>query len=50
MANELDSSVTVYAYETAAGALDPVQTLDTLPPGASENIVADIHVIRVSEW
>ena len=43
-ANELDSTATLYDYDAANGALRERQTLPTLPPGAPENIVADIHV------
>lgn len=44
VANELDSTVTVYDYDVSNGVLQELQTLNTLPPGAPENIVADIHV------
>jgi len=44
VANELDSTVTVYDYDAANGSLSEMQTLDTLPPAAPENIVADIHI------
>ncbi len=44
VANELDSTVIVYDYSAAAGRLRQVQALSTLPPGASESSVADIHV------
>ena len=44
VANELDSTVTAYGYDAANGSLREMQTLDTLPPGAPENTVADIHV------
>jgi 6-phosphogluconolactonase len=44
VANELDSTVAVYEYDVSNGSLQELQTLDTLPPGAPENIVADIHV------
>lgn len=44
VANELDSTVTLYAYDPAGGALDPLQTLSTLPGWAGENSVADIHL------
>lgn len=33
--NELDSTVAVYAYDAAAGTLDPVQAISTLPDGYS---------------
>ena len=44
LANELDNTVTVYDYDGQQGQLHALQTLDTLPPGAPENTVADIHV------
>jgi len=43
-ANELDNTVSVCEYDAAIGALREIQTLDTLPPGAPENTVADIHI------
>lgn len=43
VANELDSTVTVYAYDAANGLYER-QALNTLPPGARENTVAHIHV------
>lgn len=43
-ANELDSTITLYDYDAAKGTLSTRQTLPTLPAGASDNIVADIHV------
>ncbi len=43
-ANELDSTVSVYDYDAANGTLSERQTLDTLPPGAPHNQVADIHI------
>lgn len=43
-ANELDSTITLYDYDAAHGALSARQTLPTLPAGAPDNIVADIHV------
>ena len=43
--NELDSTVTAFAYDAARGALREVQTLPTLPAGFSgSNSCADIHV------
>lgn len=43
--NELDSTVTTYAYDAARGTLDPRQTLSTLPEGhAGENSGAEIAV------
>jgi 6-phosphogluconolactonase len=44
VANELDSTVTVYEYDAVNGSLGALQTLGTLPPEPPENIVADIHV------
>lgn len=44
LANELDNTVTVYDYDGELGHLHELQTLDTLPPGAPENTVADIHI------
>lgn len=44
LANELDNTVTVYAYDGDQGKLHELQTLDTLPPGSPENTAADIHV------
>jgi len=45
VANELNSTVTVYDYDAAHGGMRELQTLDTLPPEAPENTVADIHVL-----
>jgi 6-phosphogluconolactonase len=43
--NELDSTVTAFAYDAARGALREVQTIGTLPAGISGiNYCADIHV------
>lgn len=33
--NEISLTVTAFAYDAAKGVLSPVQTIDTLPPGAS---------------
>ena len=44
VANELDSTVAVYSYDAAGGELHEEQIVDTLPPNAPENTVADIHV------
>jgi 6-phosphogluconolactonase len=44
VANELDNTVSVYAYHAAHGTLRETQTLDTLPPGVTENTAADIHI------
>ena len=43
--NELDSTVAAYSAEAAGGALKPVQTISTLPPGfTGENICAEIRL------
>ncbi|MCX7591145.1 MAG: lactonase family protein [Kiritimatiellae bacterium] len=43
--NELDSSVTTFAYDATQGALRPVQTVSALPKHfEGESIAADIHV------
>ena len=43
--NELDSTLTVFAYDAQRGALQAIQTLATLPPGAERrNFCADVHV------
>ncbi|MWC27950.1 lactonase family protein [Paenibacillus sp. MMS18-CY102] len=44
--NEVDSSVTVLAYEPASGDLAPIQTISTLPPEGfdGENTTAEITV------
>lgn len=42
--NELNSSVTFYEYDAANGALTEKQNIPTIPSGAPENIVADIHI------
>lgn len=44
VANELDNTVAVYNYDAASGALQAQQIINTLPPNAPENTVADIHV------
>jgi 6-phosphogluconolactonase len=44
VANELNSTVIVYEYDLANGTLREVQTVDTLPPGAPENLVAHVQV------
>jgi 6-phosphogluconolactonase len=44
VAHELASRVAVYDYDPAAGALQERHILDTLPPQAPRNWVADIHV------
>lgn len=43
--NEIDSTLTVFAYTASAGALTPLQTLSTLPQGfEGRNSTADLHV------
>jgi 6-phosphogluconolactonase len=43
--NELNSTVTAFAYDAAAGKLRELQTVSTLPAGFSgESFCADIHV------
>lgn len=43
--NELDSTVSAYGYDPAAGALTPLQTISTLPADfAGENYTAEIQV------
>lgn len=44
VANELDSTVSAYAFDPREGHLHELQTITTLPPGAPPNQVADIHV------
>ncbi|MBN1937534.1 MAG: lactonase family protein [Anaerolineae bacterium] len=43
--NELDSTIIAFAYDKAAGALAPLQTISTLPDDFSgANTCADVHV------
>ena len=43
--NELDSTVTAFRYDTAAGSLSEIQAISTLPEGFSgTSYCADIHV------
>ncbi|MFN8446774.1 MAG: lactonase family protein [Caldilineaceae bacterium] len=43
--NELDSTITVFAYGTASGSLQELQVISTLPEGyTGEKWCADIHV------
>lgn len=43
--NEMGSSVTVFAYDAARGALSELQTLSTLPEGfGGRNTCADVHL------
>jgi len=42
--NELDNTVVVYDYDAASGGLRERQVVWTLPPGAPESTVADVHI------
>jgi 6-phosphogluconolactonase len=44
VANELDCTVTAFEYDPERGLLTERETHDTLPPGAPETTVADIHL------
>ncbi len=45
VANELNSTVSAYAWDAQAGSLRPLESLSTLPQAFSgENTVADIHL------
>jgi 6-phosphogluconolactonase len=44
VANELNNTLAIYDYDEVGGALQPVQSLSTLPDPALPNSVADIHV------
>jgi 6-phosphogluconolactonase len=44
VAHELDNTVVAYDYAAEHGELTMRQRLETLPPGAPENTVADIHL------
>jgi 6-phosphogluconolactonase len=45
LANELDSTLTVFEYDAASGGLETIETVDTLPESVTEqNYPADIHV------
>jgi len=45
LVNELDSTVAVLSYDSAAGSFEHLQTLPTLPDGfAGESTCADLHV------
>ena len=43
-ANELDSTVTLYDYDTVNGALLEKQRISSIPTDSPENIIADIHI------
>jgi 6-phosphogluconolactonase len=49
VANELGNSISSYDFDVASGALRERQTIATLPQGAPENTVADIHVTPTGE-
>ncbi|HEX5689105.1 MAG TPA: lactonase family protein [Roseiflexaceae bacterium] len=49
VANELGNSVTAYDYDAASSGLSERQTLPTLPEGAPDNTVADIHLAPSGE-
>jgi 6-phosphogluconolactonase len=45
LVNELNSTLTVYRYHSEAGALEELQTVQTLPEDFNgENLAADIHI------
>ncbi len=45
VANELDSTITTFRYDPAAGSLAALQTIPTLgAPSAQRNVPADLHV------
>jgi len=44
VANELDNTVSLFEYDAERGGLREVQAVATLPDGAPENTVADIHL------
>jgi 6-phosphogluconolactonase len=44
LATEMGCTVVTFDYDAASGAFHELQTLDTLPPGAPETTVADIHL------
>jgi 6-phosphogluconolactonase len=48
-ANELNSTIALYDYDAGRGSLRQRQVLPTLPPGAPENTVADIHITADSK-
>ena len=51
VADELDSTVTVFSVDRSTGGLELRQTLSTLPSGfAAENLPADIHVDRAGKY
>lgn len=51
VANELDSTVTVCAWDAMSGTIEPLETHSTLPEDFSgENTVADIHRTPSGEY
>ena len=51
MIHELDSAITAFEYDPETGALDEIQTAETLPDGAEgENFCADVHVHPSGAW
>ena len=48
-ANELDSTVSLYEYDSTNGTLSEKQTISTIPFDSQENIVADIHISNSGE-
>lgn len=51
VANELDSTVSVYAWNSDKGVLYPIQILTTLPEYTSQsNFVADIHLTSSGKY
>jgi len=42
--NELDNTISLFAYRAEDGSLVPAQTLSTLPEGDFQSIAADIHL------
>jgi len=44
VANELNSTVTLYDYDAAKSSLTERQSIPTIPTDSPENIVADIHI------
>jgi 6-phosphogluconolactonase len=44
VANELDSTVSSFAFDPTSGTLTELAQISTIPPGAPHNQVADIHL------
>lgn len=42
--NELDNTITAYAYDPATGRLSPLQSVPTVPPGGVPSTTAEIRV------